>query len=1262
MRTFWYSFKIEVRPASLHLFLFLNKIMTQTIRRIGNIVPLTLSCLCFLACCLSIQAAESQSVRPNIILIMSDDMGYSDLGCYGGEIQTPTLDSLAAGGIRFTQFYNTARCCPTRASLLTGLHPHQAGIGHMTDDRHLPGYTGDLLPSCVTIAEVLKPAGYATYGVGKWHVTKHLTDTDKQENYPTRRGFDRFYGTISGAGNYFEPATLIRDETPLSPMNDPEYKPDEYYYTTAISDNAVRYIKEHVRSNTDKPFFMYVAYTAAHWPMQALPKDIAKYEGRYDQGYDSVRQARFERMKNMGLLEKRWGLTPKTNEWDNVQNKAWETKCMEVYAAMIDRMDQGVGSIIQSLKETGQYENTVILFLQDNGACAETVGRQARQEYPERVDKPVYEPHPPEKILHRREETVRTRAGYPVISGDRVMPGPRDTFIAYGRGWANVSNTPYREFKHWVHEGGISTPLIVHAPSLMSESMKGKFYSEYGQLVDIMVTCLDLAGAQYPDKRQDVDVTPLQGTSLKPALTGNTLGRKTPLFWEHEGNRAIRDGKWKLVAKGPAAPWELYDMDADRSEMNNLAGKYQDIAEKMATQWEKWAEDAHVFPWPWAQYQRRFQLTNTKIVPLSGIVFDMTFGIGKLKDISNTENVFTVSGASRSLQRNGVFNGETWITIEKSDAFDCSDVAWQVDAEIAPDEPNGVIMSQGGLNHGYSLYLKEGKPGFAVRIGGKFHSVMGNDPIKGNVVLSGLITPQRQLALQVDGKTVAEKGIPDLILEMPGDPPIIGHDSLRGVVEPLLPAFKGKMKRVSIYRGGKPPVDVPVKPATTVRSENPPPNIVLMIADDMSFTDIGCYGSPNAKTQRIDSLAAEGMKFDHCYTAIAMCVPLRNMLYSGLFPVRTGSYRNHTDCYPETISMVQYLNQLGYRVGLSGKVHVGPRASFPFEHIPGLTENCVSATDNYTFEHVKEFMTRDSQEPFCLVAAFIQPHVPWTVGDRSQFDPDALKLPPHWADTPETRQCYVEYLAEVSFLDKQVGELLDIIDDSGLKDNTVVVFLSEQGSQFPGAKWTCWEQGLHAGTLVRWSGVVEPGSVSKALIQYTDFVPTFLDIARRGQAPAPKDPYNLDNLGLDGTSFLDVLEGKTSEHGKYAYGIHNNNPEGSRYPIRSVRTKQFSYIRNYCSEEQYTIKWIQLAKDQPYYPSWRREAEKGDLLAVRAIKRNEYRPAEELYDLTKDPWEMNNLVDSVEHQDILKELQEALSIWMEQQKDPGPSLDVPVRR
>lgn len=548
----------------------------------------------------SVFSGEPSGSRPNIVLIMSDDMGYSDIGCYGSEIKTPTLDGLAAKGIRFSQFYNTARCCPTRASLLTGLHPHQAGIGHMMEDQNLPGYRGELQPSCVTIAEALKPSGYTTYGVGKWHVARNRGNGPERHNWPLHRGFDKYYGILAGATNYFEPATLIRDDTLISPLNDPQYKPKgEYYFTTAISDNAASYIRDHSKENGDKPFFMYVAYTTAHWPLQAFPEDIAKYEGKYDAGYGPTRQARFEKMQELGLLDKRWGLSPQDGDWNKVENKAWEAKGMEVYAAMIDCMDQGIGKIVQALKDSKQYDNTVVFFLQDNGACAEPAGRGAGKKYPTRPEKPVYEPYPPERVVINREDEKRTRDGYPIIMGKNVMPGPKDTFIGYGKAWANVSNTPFREYKHWVHEGGIATPLIIHAPSLISESMRGKIYNEYGQLVDLMATCVDLAGAEYPEKRNGIAVSPLEGISLTPSMNGKSLKRTTPLFWEHEGNRAVRDGKWKLVAKGPQAQWQLYDMEADRSELNNLAGKHPEIVQKMNEQWKNWAERCKVLPWPW---------------------------------------------------------------------------------------------------------------------------------------------------------------------------------------------------------------------------------------------------------------------------------------------------------------------------------------------------------------------------------------------------------------------------------------------------------------------------------------------------------------------------------------------------------------------------------------------------------------------------------------------------------------------------------------
>jgi arylsulfatase A-like enzyme len=289
--------------------------------------------------------------RPNIILIMADDIGYSDVGCYGGEIHTPHLDALAKEGVRFSQFYNTARCCPTRAALLTGLYSHQAGIGHMMEDmseKSGEAYTGDLSQRAVTIAEVLKSANYATYMIGKWHVTKHTKPQNEFEkrNWPLQRGFDRFYGTIHGAGSFFDPNSLVRDNALISPYADPEYQPDVFYYTDAINDHAARFISEHKQTAGDKPFFMYMAHTSAHWPMHAKESDIAKYRGRYDSGYEPIRAARLEKMKRLGLLDPSWQLPPLVGKWDSIKNKEWESRCMEVYAAMIDCMDQGIGRLV----------------------------------------------------------------------------------------------------------------------------------------------------------------------------------------------------------------------------------------------------------------------------------------------------------------------------------------------------------------------------------------------------------------------------------------------------------------------------------------------------------------------------------------------------------------------------------------------------------------------------------------------------------------------------------------------------------------------------------------------------------------------------------------------------------------------------------------------------------------------------------------------------------------------------------------------------
>jgi arylsulfatase len=518
--------------------------------------------------------------KPNIVLILNDDMGYSDIGCYGGEIDTPNLDRLAAGGLRFSQFYNTARCSPSRASLMTGLHPHQTGVGILTYDFGPEGYAGNLNKRCVTIPQALKASGYRSYMSGKWHVASSLvkpTDT-----WPMQRGFDAFYGTIIGAGSFYDPNTLTRGNENI----EHEASQDkEFFYTDAISDQAATYIRDHCREHPDRPFFEYVAYTAPHWPLHAHDEDIAKYKGRFDAGWDDLRVERLRRLVNAGILKDIWKLTdrdPTQPPWDEAEEKAWLLRCMEVYAAQIDRMDQGIGRILAALEETGQLDNTLVVFLADNGACAEDIPENVT------VDELV------NKLMIAKSHT---RDGKPVRFGNdpSIMPGAEDTYQSYGTAWANLSNTPFRLYKHWTHEGGISTPLICHWPEGIAE--KGGIRHTPGYLPDIMATILDITGAEYPAEWEGNAIAPLEGTSLRPAFgaDGGAGAARPPMFWEHEGNAAVRMGKWKLVRKYPG-PWELYDMDEDRTELHDLSARHPERVQDMAARYEEWARRCGVIP------------------------------------------------------------------------------------------------------------------------------------------------------------------------------------------------------------------------------------------------------------------------------------------------------------------------------------------------------------------------------------------------------------------------------------------------------------------------------------------------------------------------------------------------------------------------------------------------------------------------------------------------------------------------------------------
>jgi arylsulfatase len=524
--------------------------------------------------------------KPNIVLILADDMGYSDIGCYGGEIDTPHLDRLASKGLRYTQFYNTARCCPTRASLLTGMNPHQVGMGHMAHfDDDMDGYRGELSKQCVTIAEVLKTGGYGTYLSGKWHVCKQLKEEQGDgSNWPCSRGFDRFYGITGGAASYYYPPTLTRDHSSIEPPED-----KDYYFTDDISSNACAFIEDHCETKPEQPFFLFASYTAPHWPLQAQAEDIEKYKGRFRGGWDTLREERLKRMVGMGIVQPDTQLTKRDSTqpaWEETPDKAWQERRMEVYAAQVDSMDQGIGRILDTIEGEGELDNTLILFLSDNGACAEEIFETF---YP--YDRPAGEGRakPLTCRTHTRDGRVMKHGNDP-----SVMPGDETTFQSYGVGWANLSNAPFREYKHFVHEGGIATPLIVHWPDGISE--QGTLRHQTGQLMDIMATVVDVSGVDWPAEREGLPILANDGKSLKDTFTTDSVDRP-PLAWEHEGNCAYREGKWKLVKRWDREEWELYDMESDRTELHDLSCEFPQLHEELMEKYQAWADRVGVIEW-----------------------------------------------------------------------------------------------------------------------------------------------------------------------------------------------------------------------------------------------------------------------------------------------------------------------------------------------------------------------------------------------------------------------------------------------------------------------------------------------------------------------------------------------------------------------------------------------------------------------------------------------------------------------------------------
>lgn len=525
----------------------------------------------------------SYAQRPNVLVILADDLGYSDLGCFGSEIPTPNIDSLAANGLRFTQCYNSARCCPSRASLMTGLYPHQTGIGSFATRRPAkgrgPAYIGHLNDRCVTLAEVLGGAGYQTYMVGKWHMEKPG---------PIARGFDEFYGFVQG----YEQDQWESKRYQRLPAGraQPDYENNQFYATDAFSDYALDFLSQ-ARAQEGKPWFLYVAHGAPHFPVQAPAKTVDKHVDRYKRGWDLLRSERFERQRAIGLAQDSWILTKPSivpvdrqdiaNGFPGQANPPWDSlsvdrradlaRRMAVFAAMVDHIDQGVGRILKDLKKNRELDNTLILFLSDNGACYE------------------WGPFGFDGPSRRGKTTLHTGEALQNMGG----PG---TYHAYGSAWSNLSNTPFRLYKHFTHEGGICTPLIAHWPAGIQTS--DRWVRDPVHIMDIMPTLCEAAGANYPRKQKGRDIQAMEGASLIPAFQGERIAKRS-LGFEHQEARAIRKGPWKAVwsKRMPnKIEWELYNLDQDRCESRNLANKHAARTAKMAKEWETWAKRVQVFP------------------------------------------------------------------------------------------------------------------------------------------------------------------------------------------------------------------------------------------------------------------------------------------------------------------------------------------------------------------------------------------------------------------------------------------------------------------------------------------------------------------------------------------------------------------------------------------------------------------------------------------------------------------------------------------
>jgi arylsulfatase A-like enzyme len=694
--------------------------------------------------------------RPNIVVLFADDMGFSDIGCFGSEIETPNLDGLASNGLRFSHFYNTGRCCPSRASILTGLYPHQADIGHMAGETGVKGYRDRLSFNAVTLAEVLAAADYHTIMTGKWHLGW------RDEGCPTARGFQHFYGTRGFIDSYFtvvpkteiylgEKLVLPVTEKPVNHL-----KPQEEWYTTDVfTDYALHFIDE-VRKQDDKPFFLYLAYNAPHFPLHAKLEDVKKYRGRYREGWSKFRQQRHERLIELGVLNRDWPLSNlDVPDWDTLTKKQRDDMDfkMALFAGIVDRLDQNVGRVVDHLKKIGELDNTLLIFVSDNGGTKET--------------------------------------GLFGIKGDRNTVESYDSWArvggwssSYGQGWANLSNTPFRRYKRENHEGGVSAPLVIHWPAGMKA--KGEMRHQVAHLIDLMPTFVEVSGAKYPQEFKGKEIQPMQGRSLTPFFDSAKTEPRT-LFWEHEGNRAIRDGDWKLVGTR-GQPWELYDVARDRTELNNLATERSERFTKLKGTWDTWADRVGV-------------LTPEEFTAARTAARKAQSKKGKTISIVMNQRMLQFLNTGVKTKKNSVwtFTGKGWLDLPRTAAPDISGPRTiRYSGDFTTAEKNGVIVAHGGNRAGLSVYLKEGRLVFTQVVDWKRFSVQSDILSVAEHEFEAIRHSDGRMTLRVDEgseRTIQASVQPG----NPGDSLQIGADTIQPVGDYEIPnAFQGTIRNLLI--------------------------------------------------------------------------------------------------------------------------------------------------------------------------------------------------------------------------------------------------------------------------------------------------------------------------------------------------------------------------------------------------------------------------------------------------------------------------------